>query len=187
MDALAADILRCAWAAPPVIRLAVSITRDLLKGEPPVRTTLESGAWVEHVPLQDLKGRHIRDYAKAAKRRVPREAVDEDGKVDVGLIVESTDIAAFQQAKHDALWAIIITGWSWDVPVPVFDRAAGEVTGVEALDEIPADDYREIDYLLEPFGVKLADKPDPKEAPTGTTSSSSGSSRASGARGSRRG
>jgi hypothetical protein len=26
-----------------------------------VRTTLESGAWVEHVPIQDLKGRHIRD------------------------------------------------------------------------------------------------------------------------------
>ena len=140
-----------------------------------VRSTLESGAWIDHVPVQDIKGKHIRDYARAGKNRISRDAVDDDGNVDVGTIVEQMDMGETQENKHDALWAIVITAWSYQVPVPVFDRGSGETSGVEVLDELPGDDYAEIDRLLAPFGKKLTAKPNPKGA---TTSSSNGSSRA---------
>lgn len=148
-----------------------------------MRTTLESGAWIEHVPVQDLKGKHIRDYARAGKNRITRDAVDDDGQVDVGTVVEQMDLGEQQEHKHDALWAIVLTAWSWDFPVPVFDRGSGSTSGTEVLDEIPADDYGEIDEVLKLHVKKLTAKPSPKGA---TTSASNGSSRAKGS-GSRRG
>ncbi len=147
-----------------------------------VRTTLESGAWVEHVPIQDLKGKHIRDYARAGKSNIDGSAVDDEGTIDVRAIVTSTDIGEQQEVKHDALWAICITGWSYEgIQVPRFDRGEGRPIGAEVLEEIPAADYAEIDELLEPFAVKLTAKPRPKGV---TTSASNGSSpaRASGSR-----
>jgi hypothetical protein len=139
-----------------------------------MRTTLESGAWVEHVPIQDLKGRHIRDYARAGKSHIDGSAVDDEGTIDVRAIVTSTDIAEQQETKHDALWAICITGWSFDgLQVPKFDRGEGKAIGAEVLDEIPAADYAQIDELLEPFAAKLSAKPRPKVT---TTSASNGSS-----------
>ena len=154
-----------------------------MRGRPKVRSTLESGAWIDHTPIQDLKGKHIRDYARSGKNRISRDAVDDDGNVDVGTIVEQMDLGETQENKHDALWAIVITAWSYDFPVPAFDRGSGLTSGVEALEEIPGDDYTEIDKLLAPFGKKLTAKPSPKGA---TTTASSTSSRANGARGSRR-
>lgn len=149
-----------------------------------MRTTLESGAWIEHVPIQDLKGRHIRDYARAGKNAISGDAVDDEGNIDVRVIVTSTDLGEQQEVKHDALWAIIITGWSYEgLPVPKFDRGSGQADGAEALEEIPAGDYAEIDALLEPFAKKLTAAPRPKEA---TTSASNGSSPAK-ARSSRQG
>jgi hypothetical protein len=148
------------------------------RGRTKMRTTLESGAWVEHVPIQDVKGRHIRDYARAGKGRISRDAVDDEGNVDVRTIVEQTDLGERQEARHDALWAIVISAWSYEFPVPVFDRGAGETSGAEVLEEIPADDYREIDKLVEPFEKKLTAKPNPKAQAAATTSSSNGSSRA---------
>lgn len=148
-----------------------------------MRTTLESGAWIEHVPIQDIKGKHIRAMQRAGKSRLSRDVVDDEGEVDVGAVVESMDLGEMQETKHDALWALIIESWSYDFPVPQLDRAAGIVTGAEVLDEIPGEDYQEIDLLLQPFEKKLVAKPRPKEA---TTSGSNGSSRAK-ANGSRRG
>lgn len=150
-----------------------------------MRTPLESGAWVEHVPIQDIKGKHIRDYARAgALSSIDGDVVDDDGNVDVRAIVEGTDLGERQEVKHDALWAIVISGWSYEsLPVPKYDRGAGAATGTEVLEEIPGDDYAEIERLLEPFAKKLAARPNPKGA---TTSGSSGSSRAK-AGGSRRG
>jgi hypothetical protein len=141
-----------------------------------VRTTLESGAWIEHVPVQDLKGKHIRDYARVAKMRMTRDDVDDDGEVDVGGLVERMDLADMDEARHDALWAMLVTAWSFPFGVPQFDRASGTVSGAEVLDEIGADDYEEIDQLLDPHAKKLRRKPSPKK---GTTSASSRSSRAS--------
>lgn len=141
-----------------------------------MRTTLESGAWIEHVPVQDLKGKHIRDYARVAKMRMTRDDVDDDGEVDVGGLVERMDLADMDEARHDALWAMLITAWSFGFPVPQFDRASGTVAGAEVLDEIGADDYEEIDRVLDPHAKKLRRKPSPKK---GTTGSSSRSSKAS--------
>jgi hypothetical protein len=142
-----------------------------------MRTTLESGsgAWIEHVPFQDLKGKHIRLYARAGKNRISGDAVSDDGDVDVRKIVTEQDLGETQEIKHDALWAIVITAWSYDFPVPVFERGTGAVSGSGVLDEIPADDYEAIDELLKPYAKKLAAKPNPKGA---TTSGSNGSSRA---------
>jgi hypothetical protein len=139
-----------------------------------MRTTLESGAWIEHVPVQDLKGKHIRAMSRIAKMRMSRDDVDDDGEVDVGGLVERMDLADMDEARHDGLWALLITGWSWDFPVPVID-SSGTVLGTEALDEISAEDYAEIDEVLDPHSKKLRRKPNPKKA---TTGSSNGSSRA---------
>ena len=147
-----------------------------------MRTTLESGAWIEHVPIQDLKGKHKRDFDRAGKPKIAPGAVDSDGSVDVGVLLAGVDVMAFSAARADALWAIIITGWSYDVPVPQHDRGSGEITGLdEALEEIPLDDYEEIGALLARFMEKLDRRPDPKQ---GITSSSNGSSpaRAGGSR-----
>lgn len=148
-----------------------------------MRTTLESGAWIEHVPVQDLKGKHIRDYARVAKMRMTRDDVDDDGEVDVGALVERMDLADMDEARHDALWAILITAWSFPFPVPVFQRAEGTVTGAEVLDEIGAADYAEIDEVLDPHAKKLRRKPNPKKATTGGSSRSSKASRSGSPRG----
>lgn len=138
-----------------------------------MRTTLESGAWIEHVPVQDLKGKHIRDYARVAKMRMTRDDVDDDGEVDVGALVERMDLADMDEARHDALWAILITAWSFPFPVPQFHRAEGTVSGAEVLDEIGAADYAEIDGVLDPHAKKLRRRPNPKKATTGGSSRSS--------------
>jgi len=146
-----------------------------------LRTTLESGAWIEHVPVQDLKGKHIRDYARVAKMRMTRNDVDDEGEVDVGGLVERMDLAEMDEARHDALWAMLITAWSYEFPVPVFDRGSGTVAGAGVLEEISAEDYAQIDEILDPHAKKLRRRPNPKSS---TTSASNGSSpaRASGSR-----
>jgi len=148
-----------------------------------MRTELASGAWIEHVPIQDLRGRHRRDYERAGKPRVAPGSVDASGDIDIGVLLAGMDVTSYGLAKKDALWAIIIGGWSYDAPVPVFDRGSGEVTGTDALDDIPIDDYDEIEQLLAPFEAKLNRRPDPKSS---TSSGSNGSSPAR-AGGSRRG
>lgn len=140
-----------------------------------MRTDLPSGAWIEHVPVQDLKGKHIRAMQRVAKMRMSRDDVDDDGEVDVGGLVERMDLADMDEARHDALWALLIEKWSFDFAVPVLDRASGIVSGAEVTDEIGADDYAAIDEALDPHAKKIRRRPNPKKA---TTSGSSGSSRA---------
>lgn len=173
-----------AWlqGAAHVVTLATAVVILTAKRRP-MRTTLESGAWIEHVPAQDLKGKHIRTMQRVAKLKMSRDDVDEDGEVDVGGLVERMDLADMDEARHDALWALLIETWSFEFPVPALDRSTGEVTGAEVLDEINADDYEEIDKILAPHAKKLRNKPNPKSS---TTSGSSGPSRAR-ANGSRRG
>ena len=149
----------------------------------PVRTDLPSGGWVEYTPIQDLKGKHIRAMARVAKMRMSRDDVDDDGEVDVGGLVERMDLADMDEARHDALWALLITSWSFAFPVPVLDKGSGTVSGADILDEIDAEDYARIDEVLDPHAKKIRRRPNPKKA---TTSSSDGSSRAR-ANGSRKG
>jgi hypothetical protein len=139
-----------------------------------LRTTLESGAWIEHVPVQDLKGGHKRKLDRHTKLALPPGVVSDDGSVDMGAVMASVDMFAFMQAKQDALWALLIEKWSYDLPVP--ELAGGDVVDAQSFDEILLDDYEEITQVLAPHGDKLARRPDPKK---GTTSPSSGASRAS--------
>lgn len=144
-----------------------------------MRTTLESGAWIEHVPISELKGKHKRALDRAGKPAVSGDAVTEDGKVDVGAVLSGMDIASWMAAKQDALWAVLIDGWSYDLPVPELDGDA--IVNAESPGELPLDDYEEIELLFEPYAAKLARRPDPKSS---TTSGSNGSSpaRAGGSR-----
>jgi hypothetical protein len=145
-----------------------------------MRTTLDSGAWIGHVPVQELKGGHKRKLDRAGKPQLAPGSVDESGNVDIGVIVAGMDIASWSAAKKDALWALLIDDWSYEAPVPVLE-ADGTVTGADAFDEIPLADYEEIEQLFEPYAAKLNRRPDPKHS---ITSASNGSSpaRAGGSR-----
>lgn len=142
-----------------------------------MRTDLESGAWVEHRPIQDLKAKDKDAVSMSVKMAIP---LTEDGELDrsQGLAFSGS----MELAARNAAIARVITGWSYDWPVPYFE--AGEVHGAQLIDEIPLDDWNEIEELITPYLAKLRKKPDPKK---GTTSGSSGSSRASAARASRTG
>lgn len=143
-----------------------------------MRTELESGAWVEHVPVQALKYGHKRKLERVAKLSISRDAVDDDGNVSVREIVAGMNLAEWTANRQDALWALLITDWSYDIEVPKIDADAGIITGADALDDIPLDDAAEIEQLLAPHAAKLTRKPDPKNS---ITSGSNGSSRASAA------
>lgn len=140
-----------------------------------LQSDLPSGAHICHVPVQDLKGKHVRAMQRVAKMRMSRDDVDEDGEVDVGGLIERMDLADMDEARHDALWALLIESWSFPFPVPQLDRASGIVTGGDVLDEIDADDYAAIDEILDPHSKKLRRRPNPGKA---TSSASSASSRA---------
>lgn len=144
-----------------------------------MRTTLTSGAWVEHRPIQDLKGADKRALARIGK---PEVVLTPSGEPDLGSMLGGMDIMTWVSDQQDAVWALAITAWSWELPVPAFD--GGQVTGVEVFGELPLDDYEELETLFAPFLAKLTRKPDPKGT---TTSSSNGSSRASAAPGSLKG
>lgn len=144
-----------------------------------MRTTLTSGAWIEHVPIQDLKGGHKRKLDRHTKLVIPPGAVSEDGQVDMDAIMGGTDMIGFGAAKQDALWALLIDKWSYDLPVP--ELTSGGIENAGSFDELPLGDYEEAEALFGPFAEKLARRPDPKSS---TTSASNGSSpaRAGGSR-----
>ena len=137
-----------------------------------MKTTLESGAWVEHRPIQDLKAKDKDAVSLSVKMAIP---VTEDGEIDrsQGLLMTG----AMQLAARNAVLARVITGWSYEAPVPQFE--ASEVHNADSIDEIPIDDFNEIEELLAPYLAKLRQKPNPKAQTAATTTSSNGSSRAS--------
>lgn len=149
-----------------------------------MRTTFESGAWIEHLPLQELKGKHKRNLDKVGK---PVPVFTPGGDFDQGATMSGIDVMSWQAARRDATWAMVITGWSFELPVPVLDAASGEVSGADAYGELPIADFDELEALMAPFEEALSRRPDPKAPAAATITSSNGSSRASGAHGSRRG
>jgi len=150
-----------------------------------MRTTLTSGAWIEHTPIQDLKGGHKRALDRVGKPRLGEGALGADGQFNIGAAIAGMDITSFSALRRDALLALIITGWSYEMAVPELDKAAGEVTGADSFDDIPLDDYEELEKFIEPFAAKLSRRPDPKAKGAAITTASNGSSRASAAHGSR--
>jgi hypothetical protein len=136
-----------------------------------LKTTFESGAWVEHRPVQDMKAKDKDAVSLSVKMAIP---ITEEGEIDrsKGLLMSGS----MQLAARNAVIARVITGWSYEWGVPYFD--AGEVHGAELIDEIPIDDFNELEELIAPYLKKLRAKPNPKAT---TSTSSSTSSRASSA------
>ncbi len=141
-----------------------------------MRTELQSGAWVEHRPITDLKAKDKDAMARVTRYTLPEglSVAELDGDLDVSALAAGLDVMAFSLAQRNAVLARIITAWSYDLPVPVVEGAA--IIGEESIGEIPLDDFAQIEELLAPYIAKLQRRPDPKGA---TISSSNGSSKAS--------
>ena len=129
-----------------------------------MRTTLTSGAEIEHRPIQDLKAKDKDAVSLSVKMAIP---ITEDGEIDrsQGLLMSG----GMQLAARNAVIARVITKWPYG-PVPHFE--AGEVHGAELIDEIPIDDFNEIEELIAPYLAKLRQRANPK-ATTSTRSSTS--------------
>jgi hypothetical protein len=139
-----------------------------------MRHELESGAWVEMTPVQDLRGRDRDRYEKAVRFGLP---VTEDGEIDVLRgVAERINL---WEVRRDAAIGCFITAWSFTredgepLPVPGLDEL-GRVAHPEVIGDCPLDDETEIEALIAPYITKLR-RPDPKET---TTSSLNGRSRA---------
>lgn len=137
-----------------------------------MRTTLTSGAEIEHRPIQDLKAKDKDAVSQSVKMAVQ---LNDDGEFDrsQGMVLTG----AMGLAARNAVIARVITGWPYG-PVPYYE--AGEVHGAELIDEIPLDDFNELEELVAPYLAKLRQKPNPKAQAAATTTSSSGPSRGSG-------
>lgn len=143
-----------------------------------MRTTLASGAWIEHRPIGDLKGKDKRLLAQTNKTRISPDA---SGEIDVASIMASVNMFEFVAQQQNAVWALVLTGWSYELPVPAI--VDGEVVSADSFGELPLDDFDELEQIFAPYQEKLARRPDPKGT---TTSASNGSSRANAGPGSRK-
>lgn len=142
-----------------------------------MKTTFESGAWVEHRPLQDLKAKDKDAVSESVRMALP---VTEEGEVDLSRGVTMSGV--MQVAARNACIARLVTAWSYDLPVPRWENH--EIHDEDSIGELPLDDINELEALIAPALAKLRQRPDPKGT---TTSSSSTSSRANGAHRSPRG
>lgn len=147
-----------------------------------MRTELPSGAWIEHRPVQDLRGKDKDAVTMAVRMVIPMTA---DGEVD--LSQGMTMGGELQIKSRNAVIARVITAWSFTAedggPLPVPEWAGREIVNEDSIGELPLDGLNEIEELIAPYLAKLRARPDPKGA---TTSSSNGLPRAK-AHGSRRG
>jgi hypothetical protein len=138
-----------------------------------VRHELTSGAWIEIVPVHDLKGKDRDRFSKAVRQELP---LDDDGTFDSAAAVAQR--LNDSEVRRNAAIACFISGWSFTLgdgsplPVPGLDDY-GAITSKDSIGDYPIDDEDEIETILVPYLVKLR-RPDPKEA---TTSTSNGRSK----------
>lgn len=138
-----------------------------------MRHDLESGAWIEITPLQDLKGKDRDRFDRVMRFGLP---ITEGGDFDtIRAVAERLDT---REVRRNAAMACFITAWSFEaggepLPVPGLDEL-GRIAHPEVIGDYPIDDETEIEAILAPYLVKLR-RPDPKET---TTSSSNGRSKA---------
>jgi hypothetical protein len=144
-----------------------------------MRHDLESGAWIEVRPVQDLKAKDKDAVSAAVKMLVPITA---EGEIDRSQGMSFG--GAMAARSRNAILARILLNWSYDMPRPVYEFE--QVTNEDSIEELPIDDFNEIEELLAPYMAKLRKRPDPKAKGAATTTGSSGSSRANAARGSRK-
>jgi len=132
-----------------------------------VRHTFGTGEWVELIPLADLRIKHKKKLFAITNAIVPLNA---EGDFDKAAITSRYGGWQAYQAHHSstqfaALAALVVTAWSWDVPVPQITD--GALIHAESVDEVPL----ELEDLLAPYLTRLTRDPDPKEV---TSSSSNG-------------
>lgn len=138
-----------------------------------MRTTLTSGAWVEHRPIQDLK-RKDKQLLAGFKRPNLQGALTPDGKVDMDAVLAGMDVLSYVADGEDFCWALVLTAWSYDLPLPAVHE--GELLNGASIGELPLEDGEELEALFAPYQDKLRRQPDPKGAQSATTSNSNGSS-----------
>src|ERR1700761_5377558 len=117
-----------------------------------MRSTFTSGAWIEHTPVQELKGKHKRGLNKVGKP----QPVFRGGEFDQEATVSGMDVMGWTEARRDAIWSMMLTAWSFDLPLPQFDWATGTVASAESFGELPLADLDELEALMAPFEAALA-------------------------------
>ena len=132
-----------------------------------MRHTFGTGEWVELIPLSDLRIKHKKRLYAIVNAIVPMNA---DGDIDKAAITSRYGGWQAWQGHHSsvqfaALIALVVTAWSWEVPVPQITD--GALVNAESIDEVPL----ELEDLLSPYMTRLTRDPDPKEV---TSSSSNG-------------
>jgi hypothetical protein len=139
-----------------------------------MRHDLESGAWVEMPPLQDLKGKDRDRFELAIRHQLP---VTEDGEFNA--IRGAAERLNIRDVRRNAALACFVTAWSFEaadgtpLPVPGLDDL-GKIARPEVIGDYPLADEDQLEELLAPYLAKLR-RPDPKET---TSSSSNGRSKA---------
>lgn len=147
-----------------------------------MRTTLSSGAWIEHRAIGDLKRKDKQRLSRLTTGKLMGSGIDPaafdatDERTLIASVLSSAtsrmDVMGFTADQEDAVWALLITGWSYELPVPsviVTEDGAPVIENAASLGEVPLGDAEEIDQVFAPYRAKLSRRPDPK----GTTTSSS--------------
>lgn len=134
-----------------------------------MRHTFGTGEWVDLIPLADLRIKHKKKLLTATNSIVP---VNADGDFDRAAVLERHGSWQAYTELHSstqfaALVGLVVTAWSWDMPIPAVIN--GALVNAGSIDEVPL----ELEDLLAPYLKRLTREPDPKEV---TTSSSNGSS-----------
>ncbi len=134
-----------------------------------MRHTFGTGEWVELIPLSDLRIKHKKKLYAATNAIVPMTV---SGEFDPKAVIEQHGSWQAYNDLHSstqfaALVGIVVTAWSWDMPIPAVIN--GALVNAGSIDEVPL----ELEDLLAPYLTRLTRDPDPKEV---TTSSSNGSS-----------
>lgn len=139
-----------------------------------MRHDFPSGAWAELRPLSELRGKDKRIIDAA---RFTGYVRDDDGDPDIPATTATLGAAGRTELYlgnvRAATAALVITSWSFGIPVPVIDPQAKTVTGGQALDEeLGLDDLNELESVLLPYSLALQRQPDPKAPAAATTTSS---------------
>lgn len=139
-----------------------------------MRHDFPSGAWAELRPLADLRGKDKRLFEQA---RLTGYVFDADGDVDYPATNAALGVAArralFVTNALAAGVALAVTGWSFDVPLPVIDPQARTVSGGQVLDDdLSLDDLSELEGIVLPYILALQRQADPKAPAAATTTRS---------------
>ena len=132
-----------------------------------MKHTFQTGEWVDLIPLADLRIKHKKKLYAVTNSIVP---LNSEGSFESAAVISRHGSWQAYQALHSstqfaALIALVVTAWSWEMPVPQITD--GALANAESIDEVPL----ELEDLLAPYLERLTRDPDPKEV---TSSSSNG-------------